>query len=244
MNGPGKARPIVTIEDQREAARCLKGKIILIDDDIEIISAFSLLLEMQGYSVEAYYNAIDYLSAAQNNTQRFPGPVCMLCDVDMPRMTGLQLQQKLSEREDHILVLISGSSSQADVVTGFREGASDFLLKPIDADELLAAVEVALEASRRVQSSRARQALIKRKFGTLTSREREVILAVASGQTNIEIGQALGIALRTVKKHRHAALLKLEVSDLPELVRLVDAFEQLGADQSAMVTGPDKNPRP
>lgn len=215
-----KLRP-VTVADQRLAARCAKGRVVVIDDDAEILKAFALLFDLEGYACETYATAERYLDARAAGERKYPGPVCLLCDVKMPAIDGLELQRRLSGCDDTPLLLMSGASGAQEAVDAFRGGAFDFLIKPIDSDELLAAVGKALDESRQRQARSNRSAELADRVATLTTRERQVVKLVADGIINREIAAELQLQLRTVKLYRQRAMEKLGAETLADLVRIV-----------------------
>lgn len=215
-------RQPVTVSDHELAARCARGRVVIIDDDTEIISALAVLINFLGYACETYASALDYLQVLDYNRPCFPGPCCILCDVNMPELDGLELQSRLAELDNPPMLLMSGSSGAQEVVSAFRAGALDFLLKPVDTDSLALAVRKALEISTERQNQRLRQATLAARIASLTERERDIARRVAAGQTNPAIADALGIALRTVKLHRQRALEKLGVVKITDLVRIAD----------------------
>lgn len=199
--------------------------VVIIDDDAEILSAFSSLLNMEGYSCETYLSATDYLQALAVNEDFFTGSSCVLCDVRMPDLDGLELQKHLSEHWHIPLVLMSGDSGAQEVAQGFRAGAIDFLIKPIDINTLLNVVEKSLKLSseRREKSNRVTD--LTECVAGLTPRELEVARCVIQGKTNQTIADELNIALRTVKLHRQRVMEKLGVQSVADLVRI---FIELG----------------
>jgi len=223
VNKLNRYRQPVTVADLDLAKRCAMGRVVVIDDDIEILSAFNTLIKMEGYACEAYLSAQAYLHVLNCNQLCFPGPSCMLCDVKMPEIDGLELQKRLAEMdEDMPVLLMSGASGAQEAVNAFRAGALDFLIKPIDADILMVAVDKALAVSTERNSQRVRKSSLAARIATLTQREREIARRVAAGQTNPVIAEALGIALRTVKLHRQRAMEKIGVSKTTDLVRIAD----------------------
>lgn len=224
MSKPISLRRVITHADELEAARCAKGRIVLIDDDTEILEALSALLTLQGYACAAYADANQYLSDLSNNSAVFPGPGCVLCDVKMPQLGGLEFQKKLSAVADTPIVIMSGRSGALEVTDAFRSGAQDFLVKPFDASLLLSVVDKALAISRQRQQQSTHRSEVQQRIDTLTAREAAVIRRVAAGSSNPVIGTELGIALRTVKLHRQRALEKLNISTVADLVRISDAF--------------------
>lgn len=225
MSKPMLHRRVITHADELEAERCASGRIVLIDDDPEILDALSALLSLQGYACTAYADAHDYLSDLSLNQPVFPGPSCVLCDVKMPQLGGLEFQKKLLAIADTPIVIMSGQSGASEAVDAFRAGAQDFLLKPFDASLLLMVVDKALAISRQRQQQHMHRTDIQRRIDTLTAREAEVIRRVAACLINPVIADELGIALRTVKLHRQRALEKLHVSTVADLVRISDAFK-------------------
>ena len=213
-------RRTVTVSDEELAARCARGRVVLIDDDAEILSALTLLIEMEGYACETYDSALSYLQVLNFNRPCFPGPCCVLCDVKMPELSGLELQSRLSQLDDTPLILMSGVSGAPEAVSAFRAGAVDFLIKPLDSDVLLAVVAKALEISVERHRERVQRASLLARIDSLTERELEIGRLVAQGQTNVAIGEALGIALRTVKLHRQRVMEKMGAASTADLVRI------------------------
>ena len=225
-----KLRVPVTVSDEKLARRCVNGRVVVIDDDPEILSALAALFELEGYACETYSSAVTYLQVLAYNRPCFPGPCCVLCDVAMPELNGLKLQNRLSEHDNTPLILMSGSSDVQDAIHGFRAGAVDFLLKPIDADLLLMVVAKALSLNAEQRQQQAVLVSITDRIAALTLRERQVATLVVSGQINRVIAQQLGISLRTVKLYRQRVMEKLGADSLAELVRIAD-FGNLLSDK-------------
>ena len=218
---PPSRRPI-TVSDEALAQRCRRGRVVLIDDDLEILSALASLLDFEGYACETYPSALQYLQVIAFNQPQFAGPSCILCDVNMPLLDGLELQRRLLDLTEVPMLLMSGSSGAREAVTAYRGGAIDFLIKPIDADMLLGAVQRAMLVSRESQAQRIQALDVGRRVAALTVREREIARRVSLGQINRQIAADLCIALRTVKLHRQSLMEKLEVQTVVDLGRLVD----------------------
>lgn len=212
----------LTMAEQQLAERCAKGRVVLIDDERDVLSGLSTLLLLHGYACETYCSAVEYLNVLALNQPRFSGPCCVISDVKMPSIDGLELQRLLFDLEDVPVVLMSGKSGANEVVEAFRAGAVDFLIKPIEADCLFAAVNKALGKHLECQSRQAKQSDLLSRINSLSDRECEIIRRVASGELNREIASSLGIGLRTIKLYRHRAMEKLGVDKLVDLVRLVD----------------------
>jgi two-component system, LuxR family, response regulator FixJ len=212
----------ITVDEQELAARSAQGRVILVDDDRDVVLGLSNLLHLKGYACETYNSASEYLDVLALNQPQFSGPCCVICDVKMPSIDGLELQRRLIGLQDMPVLLMSGKSSANEVVEAFRAGVVDFLIKPIEADCLLAAVNKALGKHLECQSQKAKQSDLLSRINSLSDREREIIRRVASGELNREIASSLGIGLRTIKLYRHRAMEKLGVDKLVDLVRLVD----------------------
>ncbi len=215
-------RRAVTVADQGLVARHSKGCVILIDDDAEVLAALQALIEMEGYACEPHASAAACLQDLSSGTPRFPGPRCVLCDMKMPSMDGLEFQRRLAELGELPLIFMSGGSATQDAVHAFRGGALDFMIKPLDASDLLLVVAKALRADADRRQNFERQGAVAARVASLTERERDIARRVAQGQTNLGIAADLGLALRTVKLHRQRALEKIGVSRLADLVRVAD----------------------
>ncbi|MBF0256180.1 MAG: response regulator transcription factor [Gammaproteobacteria bacterium] len=198
-----------------------KGLVVVIEDHQEYLSALKRLLELEGYACEAHLSAESFLQLHPPEELAPLGPCCLLCDVKLPAMSGLQLQERFADLKEMPLILMSGNSGVHEVAEGFRAGALDFLLKPIDAEVLLQRVSQALELSAQRQQERQFREGLRERIEGMSARERQIARRVAEGMLNREIAAEMHIALRTVKLHRHRALLKLGAKNVPELVRLI-----------------------
>lgn len=212
----------VTVDEEMLAERCARGRVIVIDDDAHVLSALADLMVLEGYACDTFASALDYLQTMGDTCSRFAGPMCLLCDVKMPELDGLELQKRLLQQIDTPFLLMSGASGALEAASAFRAGALDFLVKPVDADELLAAIAKALRVSAERQTQHQRASALASRIASLTAREREVTQLVAQGLTNPAIAIRLGLALRTVKLYRQNATEKLNAGTTAELVRLAD----------------------
>ena len=215
-------RQPITVSDRRLAERAARGRVVVIDDDADILVALHALLEFEGYVCETYASAVAFLQTWSEDLRRFPGPCCLVCDVRLPELDGLELQRRLAASDDLPILLMSGASGAPEAASAFRAGALDFLVKPVRAEVLLDAVTKALAVSAQRQRQQARRRELTTRFNSLTERERAIAQLVARGQRNLEMAQALGIALRTVKRHRQQVMEKLAVATLADLVRVID----------------------
>jgi two-component system, LuxR family, response regulator FixJ len=219
---PQHERVAVTIGDTELARRCARGRVVVIDDDEDVLQAVTGLIQSEGYACEPYASANAYLAALQLARPAFPGPVCVLSDVYMDGIDGLALQRQLADFGDLPLVLMSGNSGIREAVSAFRAGAVDFLIKPFEPDALLAALKKALSLNTESGQSKIRKESLAERAALLTQRERDVARRVAAGQTNPAIAQILSISLRTVKRHRQRAMEKLGAHVAADLVRIAD----------------------
>lgn len=188
----------------------------VIDDDALVLRSLGRLLQSAGYAVQTFSSAEDFLVYPDGGA-----PGCIVIDLSMPGLNGLQLQQALSAKANRRpLVFISGQASVASSVGAMKAGAVDFLTKPIDATTLLGAVRSAIEKDRAAREIRATRAAIEDRLATLTPRELDVLELVVAGRLNKQIGAALGTAEKTVKVHRARMMRKMQVDSLADLVRL------------------------
>lgn len=216
-------RPVITIHDARDAARHSRGRIIIVDDDDAIREALVSLLHLEGYATEAHACAVSYLEKLESAEPEFPGPRCLLLDVKMPRLTGLELQCRLIELSASTpIVFMGGGCGAPEAVQALKNGASDFLVKPFEEKVLLNAINEALQKVRIDQASEAQRNSAAARLGRLTARELQIAQLVIAGTLNREIAELLGIAVRTVKLHRMHMMRKLLVSNVIELARIMD----------------------
>ncbi len=194
--------------------------IYLVEDDEAVRDALGFVLRANGFRVEAFGSADEFL-------QRYrPDEVhCIVLDVRLPGLTGLDLQRWFSDRgEDVPIVFISGHGDVPTATQAFRGGAVDFIQKPVDAELLFAAIGRALERSRAGATQRAKRIEIEARYFTLTPREREVMQRVVAGGTNKAIAADLCISPRTVEIYRRRVMEKMQVRTLPDLVRTAEAL--------------------
>jgi FixJ family two-component response regulator len=195
--------------------------VFVIDDDESVRRALGRQLRTAGFQVETFDSAQDYLARAPQ-----AGIACIVTDVRMPGMSGLDLQDSLAQAGRALpMVFITGHGDIPTTVRAMKSGAVNFLPKPFAERDMLAAVTEALERSRRMDRTRAETEQIRARFQTLTLREREVLRLVASGLLNKIIADRLGVAETTIKVHRGRVMEKMGASSLAELVRM---SERLG----------------
>jgi two-component system response regulator FixJ len=217
-------RQIVTVHDQREAERYSRGCIAVIDDDQTVREAILSTLESEGYATNSYASAEAYLNAINIALAEFPGPRCLLLDVKMPGLTGLDLQKKLHDLSEITpIIFMSGGSSAREAVQALKNGATDFLIKPFSEEDLLAIVSEALSKSNNEQKEKMEIEDVNTRLARLTDRETQIAHMVAAGLLNRDIAVKLGIALRTVKLHRMHMMNKLGITHVVELARIIDS---------------------
>ena len=195
---------------------CELATVVLVDDDPIVRTAISRLLRAEGYTVQAFASADSFL--AQRNEVEAD---CIVSDLAMPGLDGLQLQNALAtSATPPSMVFISGHGTVASSVKAMRNGAVDFLTKPVNDVEFLRAVQSAIEEHRQVQAEFDARSVLEERLRTLTPREREVLEHVVAGQLNKQIAADLGIVEKTIKVHRARVMEKMGVTSVAELTRL------------------------
>ncbi len=188
----------------------------VVDDDAAIRNSLRVLLEAAGFAVRTHESAKAFLAAS-------PGlGGCVLTDVRMPEIDGLELQERLNERGIQLPVIImTGLGDVPVAVRAMKAGAVDFLEKPFEDEQLLSAVQRALEASKRLQDLEAAAVQAASRRASLTRREAEVLDLLVTGLSTKAIANELGTSPRTIEVHRARVFEKLQARNLPELMRLV-----------------------
>jgi two-component system, LuxR family, response regulator FixJ len=197
--------------------------VYLVDDEFAVRDSLTLLIESTGQTVRSFVSAEAFLN---NYDPKQPG--CLLLDVRMPAMSGLELQAELLRRDISIpIIFISGHAGIPDSAKAFRAGAVDFLEKPFDNETLLERIEEAIkkDIAGRKQSNEHREIQIR--FSYLTLREQEVLSLIIKGHPNKEIARILDISNRTVEAHRASIMEKMQVKSLAELMVLATHSEML-----------------
>lgn len=201
-----------------------QATVFVIDDDPEVRDALDRLLRSEGWRVQPFASAQDFLDAALAQ-----GPGCILLDVDMPGMTGPQLHAHLQETGvDLPVIYLTGRCSVSISVQAMKKGALDFLEKPIDADVLMPAIALAVDRHRQSREKGERLADIQQRLATLSARERDVFNLVVLGRLNKQIAGELQIAEKTVKVHRGRVMAKMKVRSVAQLVHLYEQILSAG----------------
>lgn len=195
-----------------------KDSVFVIDDEEPMRNALRRLLVSSGFAVQTYPNADAFLE-----NHRREGPSCILLDLHMPGMSGLQLQEELRKRAITIpIIFLTGAGSVTHAVSAMRSGAVDFLEKPFSNEQLVERVATALQADREALERDAGRKVLLERVANLTPREREVLVLLSRGQSNKLIARALNISPRTVEGYRARLMEKLEAKSVAELVRIVE----------------------
>jgi FixJ family two-component response regulator len=201
--------------------------VFVVDDDPSVRKSIARLLRAAGYAVETCASAQELLDG-----DRLAGHGCLVLDVQLPGMNGLELQEKLEGAGcDLPIVFITGHGDIPSSVKAMKAGAVDFLPKPFQDEDLLRAIRQAIARDGRQRIERAEREAIAARHATLTPREREVMALVVTGRLNKQIAAELGTAEKTIKVHRHRVMEKMGVASVADLVR---AAERLG------MTAPDR----
>lgn len=192
--------------------------VFVVDDDLSVREALSNLIRSVGLRVETFASAQDFL-----RYQRPDVTACLVLDVRMPGLSGLDLQRELAHSDEWIpIIFITGHGDIPMSVRAMKAGAIEFLPKPFRDEDLLDAIREGLERDQVARQQRAELAEIQDKYATLTSREREVIVLIVTGMLNKQVAAELGITEITIKVHRRRILQKMKAKSLPALVRMVE----------------------
>jgi FixJ family two-component response regulator len=202
--------------------------VFVVDDDESVRKALARLIRSAGHRVEAFGSAQEFLA----RTQMSASPSCLVLDIQMPDMSGLQLQCQLGESLP--IIFITGHGDIPLTVHAMKAGACDFLAKPVGDLDLLRAIEAALERARAHYDWCCERDTLLDRFARLTPREREVLELIATGHLNKQIASELGTVEQTIKAHRARVMSKMEVTSLAQLVHSVDRMQTLsrGAQSS------------
>ena len=190
--------------------------VFVVDDDVSVRESLAALMRYAGYQAELFASAREFLAcpAAQ-------APSCLVLDVSLPDLNGLELQERIvADRIEMPIIFITGHGDIPMTVKAMKAGAVEFLTKPLSQDALLSAIEHALARSQMALGHEAETQALRDRYGSLSGREREVMVLVTSGMMNKQVGGKLGISEITVKAHRGRMMRKMQARSLADLVRM------------------------
>ena len=189
--------------------------VFVVDDDVSVRESLELLIRAAGWQPETFASALEFQSRPRPTV-----PCCLVLDVTLPGLSGLELQQRLVERTDMPIIFITGHGNVPMSVQAMKAGAVEFLTKPFTNDVLLDAIGGAIKRSRTAVRQEAELRVLRSAYASLTPREREVMALVVSGLLNKQVGGELGISEITVKAHRGQVMRKMKADSLPQLVTM------------------------
>jgi FixJ family two-component response regulator len=210
------------------AASRLTLDIFIVDSDAKVRERLAAIIRAAGWQPRAFESAEELLADPDSDV-----PGCIVLDIDLPGLSGLELQQVLAERPGISVIFASACRDVRLTVRAMKAGAVNFLTKPVDRDALVGAIAEALERSRAHLRRDAQDRVLRQRFGALSVREREVMRLVIDGRLNKQIASDLSIAEITVKVHRGRVMRKLGATSLAELVRLGTKILGAGAHPTA-----------
>jgi len=205
---------------KKEPNKSKRPVVYVVDDDPSVRKSLKRLIESIDLEVKTFSSANEFMDNISINE---PGPSCLVLDVRMPGISGLQLQEEL-KRLGHLIaiIFITGYGNVPMTVQALKKGAVDFLLKPYEDQELLDAVQEAINTHKQWIRNGNELFNIKKKIATLTDREKEVMSLVVTGIPNKQVASKLGVTLATAKVHRGRVMEKMQAESLAHLVRMVD----------------------
>jgi len=199
------------------------ARIAVVDDVAAVRASLKALLETYGHTVETYESAKAFFDGIAGNP-----PSCVLFDVRMPGMDGLEAQRLLAKKEPGLPVIIITGHGDIDMaVRAMKEGAFDFIEKPIDDAKLVSSISSAVNRAAKVKMTEKKRAEVLQKYHRLTKRERDVFRLVADGYSSLAIASTLSISIRTVDHHRASIHAKMEVASLSQLIKMALRIEEM-----------------
>lgn len=203
--------------------------VFVVDDDVSVRESLELLIRCEGWQPETFASAQEFL-----DYPRVHIPNCLVLDVSLPGLTGLDLQRLVAgERTDMPIIFITGYGDVPMTVQAMKAGAVEFLTKPFSDDVLLTAIRAALERSRVALGLEAEMRVLRDRYASLSQRERQVMLLVASGLLNKQVAGELSISEITVKAHRGRVMQKMKADSLADLVKMAARLRPASAATTA-----------
>ena len=203
--------------------------VFVVDDDVSVRESLESLIRCEGWQPETFASAQDFL-----DYPRVPVPHCLVLDVSLPGLNGLDLQRLVAgDRRDMPIIIITGYGDVPMTVRAMKAGAVEFLTKPFNDDVLLSAIRSALESSRVALSFEAEMRVLRDRYASLSQRERQVMALVVSGLLNKQIGGELGISEITVKAHRGKVMQKMKANSVADLVKMAARLRPAAAANTA-----------
>jgi FixJ family two-component response regulator len=194
-----------------------KPIVFVVDDDISVRESLEMLIQFAGWQPETFASAEEFLAHPRVLT-----PNCLVLDVSLPDLNGLDLQKLVADRIEMPIIFITGYGDVPITVRAMKAGAVEFLTKPLAEEALLGAIRHAIERSQTALGNEAEMQALRGRYASLTPREREVMTMVVSGLLNKQVGFELGISEITVKAHRGKVMLKMKADSLADLVRIAE----------------------
>jgi FixJ family two-component response regulator len=208
----------------------VKPVVFVVDDDVSFCGFLKSLIESAGWQSETFASAGEFLSRPRSLV-----PSCLVLDVGLPDISGLEVQQRLADRGDMPIIFITGHVDVAMTVRAMKAGAAEFLTKPFKSDVLLEAIGHAVERSRAAIDQEAEMQALRARYAALSRREREVMALVVAGRLNKQVSAELGISEITVKAHRGKMMRKMSARCLPDLVSMAAKLNSLPPPQRSRV---------
>jgi FixJ family two-component response regulator len=209
-----------------------KPMVFVVDDDVWVRESLETLIEDEGWHPETFASAQEFLDRPPAST-----PSCLVLDISLPGLNGLELQKRLAQRTDLPIIFITGHGDIPMSVGAMKAGAVEFLTKPFNDGILLTAIRQALERSRLALAQVVEMRELRDRYASLTPRERNVMVLVVSGLLNKQVAGELGITESTVKAHRGQVMQKMKANSVADLVKMTARLHQSAATNESLSSG-------